>query len=196
MSWFESAHDSSSITKTESIQLVTQATFQELTQNQLMTQVDFPGIDSDWLMTQYFPIFRFKSTHDSSEKYLILSRLMILESYPCLVPRARQVTWVVTLSGDVTTFLPRTSYRKDIDARDYNIIALGCLYWAQMQHFMPNKSPAGLDFGPSVGSLGSELCINSTYLGSYGWQYLHHPSKTNGATPAGYKVIKFQNCQI
>ena len=31
---------------------MTQAAFQELTQNQLMTQVDSPGIDSDWLMTQ------------------------------------------------------------------------------------------------------------------------------------------------
>ena len=31
----------------ESIQLMTQAAFQELTQNQLMTQVDPPRIDSD-----------------------------------------------------------------------------------------------------------------------------------------------------
>ena len=62
----------------ESIQHMTQAAFQELTQNQLMTQVDSSGIDSDWLMTQSAsPFFRFKSTHDSSEKHLTLSRLMI-----------------------------------------------------------------------------------------------------------------------
>ena len=62
----------------ESIQLMTQAAFQEVTHNQLITQVDSPGIDSDWLTTQNAsPFFRFKSTHGSSEKLLILNRLMI-----------------------------------------------------------------------------------------------------------------------
>ena len=71
----------------ESIQLMTQSTFQELTKNQLMTQVDSTGIDS--ILThdsKSFPIFWFKSTHDSSENPLILSRLMIR-------------LWVIPMSG-------------------------------------------------------------------------------------------------
>ena len=41
-------------------------------------QVDSPRIDSDWIMTQSAsPFFRIKSTHDSGEKHLTLSRLMI-----------------------------------------------------------------------------------------------------------------------
>ena len=65
---------------------MTQAVFQELTWNQLMTQVDSPGIDSDWLKTQCFPVFRLKSTHDSSKKHLTLSRLMVR-------------LWVIPMSG-------------------------------------------------------------------------------------------------
>ena len=52
----------------ESIQLVTEAAFQELTQNQLMTQVDSQvliQIDS-WL--KMFPDFLFKLTHATKEK--------------------------------------------------------------------------------------------------------------------------------
>ena len=71
----------------ESIQLMTQAAFQELIKNQLMTQLDSPGIDSHLHMTQSaLCIFRFKSTHDSNEKHLILSRLMIR-------------LWVIPMSG-------------------------------------------------------------------------------------------------
>ena len=64
----------------ESIQFMAQASFHELTQNQLMTPVASPGRYWFWLTRDLkcFPIFRFESTHDSSEKHLILSRLMIL----------------------------------------------------------------------------------------------------------------------
>ena len=52
LAWIESAHDSTSISKTWIDSTQTQGAFQELTQNQVMTQVDYPGIGSDWLMTQ------------------------------------------------------------------------------------------------------------------------------------------------
>ena len=73
----------------QSIQLMTQAAFQALIQDQLMSQVDFPGRYWSWLThdSKCFSIFRFISTHDSNEKHLILSRLMIrLTCYddPCL----------------------------------------------------------------------------------------------------------------
>ena len=71
----------------QSIQLIIQAAFQELTQNQLMIQVDSPGIDSDRLTTQSASPF-----FDSNQ--LILKRkLFDSESthhstpsprYPCL----------------------------------------------------------------------------------------------------------------
>ena len=57
----------------ESIQLMSQATSQELTQNQLMTQVDCQT--DSWLKVLHH--FRFKSTHDSTKKHLIISRIMI-----------------------------------------------------------------------------------------------------------------------
>ena len=65
--------------------LSNQVASQELAQNQLMIDSSgFPGIDSDQLMTQN--VSRFKSTHDSSEKHLIPSRLMIR-------------LWVIPMSG-------------------------------------------------------------------------------------------------
>ena len=79
----------------ESIIIMIQAAFQELTRNQFMTQVDSPGIDSDWLLTQsasHFSIqlnfwlkrkaFDSESTHDSTESYpyLVVSN-DILVSY-------------------------------------------------------------------------------------------------------------------
>ena len=52
-------------------------------------KVDFPGIDSDWLMTQdASPFFQFKSIHDSSEKHLILSWLMI---WLWVIPMSAQI---------------------------------------------------------------------------------------------------------
>ena len=75
VTWFESVHDSSSISET----------WIDSTHD----SSGFPGIDSDnssefpryWfsltLDSKCFRIFRFKSTHDSSEEHLILSRLMI-----------------------------------------------------------------------------------------------------------------------
>ena len=87
MPWFESAHDSSSITNTWV--------------DSAHDSIDFPGIDSEsthdssgfpryWFRLTHdskcFPIFRFKSTHDSSEKHSILSRLMIR-------------LWVIPMSG-------------------------------------------------------------------------------------------------
>ena len=57
----------------------------------------FPGIVSDWpIDSKCSAILRFKSTHDSSEKYLILSRLMIR-------------LWVMFMSGqqwdDIGTYM-------------------------------------------------------------------------------------------
>ena len=63
--------------KLESIPLMIQTAFQELAQNQLMTQVHLPDIDSATHDSNCLPIFRLKSAHGSSEKHLILSRLMI-----------------------------------------------------------------------------------------------------------------------
>ena len=56
--WFESAHGSSSISKTWINSTHDSTAFQELTQNQLMTQVDSQGIDSVRFMTQSaYPFF-------------------------------------------------------------------------------------------------------------------------------------------
>ena len=85
----------------ESIQPMTQAAFQELTQNQLMTQVNSPG--TYWFKLtrdlKCFPIFRFKSTHDSSEKHLILSRLMVR-------------LWVIPLSDNMLHLLWRSRWQR------------------------------------------------------------------------------------
>ena len=86
--WFKSAHDSSSASKTWMDSTHDSSGFPGIDSELTMTQVVSPGIDSNWLMTQKcFPIFWFKSTHDSSEKHLILSRLRIRH-------------WVIPTSAD------------------------------------------------------------------------------------------------
>ena len=62
----------------KSIQLMSESAFPGIDSESARDSSGFPGIDSDRLITQNASrFFDFKSTHDSSKKQLILSRLMI-----------------------------------------------------------------------------------------------------------------------
>ena len=75
----------------ESIQFMTQVAFHELTQNQLMTQVHSQILIQIDLWLKIFPDFSIKSTHDSNENHLILSRLMIRLSVMLMSGQRRAV---------------------------------------------------------------------------------------------------------
>ena len=104
----------------ESIQLMTQAAFQELTQNQLTSQADSPGIDADRLMA-WAVFLRIKSNSSITQnanhffiqinswlkrKHFILSRLMIR-------------LWVIPMSGYRQVQLPQSSFHRTTATKHY-----------------------------------------------------------------------------
>ena len=79
--WFESTHGSISISDIESIQLMIQAAFQELTQNLLTTQADSPSFHSDQLMIKEKTWFWVSSWFDFEWYQCLVSRVRMKESY-------------------------------------------------------------------------------------------------------------------